>query len=177
MTAICYVAFWAMATERQFKRFCAVIGLRLEDWQDLLIEEFFSPRRESVWLLPRGCGKSTLLASLALFELLRDPRAAIVVAAASREQATHLFNQARAFALRSESLKSALAITRREIRNPTEGRLLVISADAEKQLGWDPSLVLIDELGSHKDDSLYTSLRTALVKRPTARQRVISTAG
>lgn len=166
-----------MPVEQQFRRFCGLIGLRLEDWQDLLIGEFFSPRRESVFLLPRGCGKSTLLAALGLFELLRDPRAAIVCAAASREQATHLFNQARGFALRSESIKGAIAITRRELRTPTEGRLLVIAADAEKQLGWDPSMIFIDELGSHRDDALYTSLRTALVKRPTARLRVISTAG
>jgi Phage Terminase len=106
-----------------------------------------------------------------------DPNAAIVCAAASREQAGHLFEQARKFALRSDSIRKRITITRRELRSPTEGRLLVIAADAEKQLGWDPSMIFIDELGSHRDDNLYSNLRTALVKRPDARMRVISTAG
>jgi phage terminase large subunit-like protein len=161
----------------RFKLFCRTIGLRLEPWQDLLVAEFFSPRRESVFLVPRGNGKSTLLAALGLFELVRDPKAAIVVAAASREQAGHLFNQARGFALASERLRQALTITRRELRSPTEGRLLVVSADAERQLGWDASHIFVDELGSHRDDSLYASLRTGLVKRPNSVMRVISTAG
>ena len=164
-------------TEAKFKRFCAAIGLELEDWQDLVIAEFFSGRREVLFSCPRGAGKTTLCAALALFELLRDPDAAIVCAAASREQAGHLFEQARKFALRSDSIRKRLRITRRELRSPSEGRLLVIAADAEKQLGWDPSMIFIDELGSHKNDSLYSNLRTALVKRPDAKMRVISTAG
>jgi phage terminase large subunit-like protein len=161
----------------RFKLFCRTIGLKLEPWQDLLVAEFFSPRREAVFLVPRGNGKSTLLAALGLYELVRDPKAAIVVAAASREQAGHLFNQARGFALSSEPLRRALAITRRELRSPSEGRLLVVSADAERQLGWDASLILIDELGSHRDDSLYVALRTGLIKRPHSALRIISTAG
>jgi phage terminase large subunit-like protein len=115
-------------TEAEFRRFCEVIGLQLEPWQDLLIDEFFAPRKEAVFMLPRGCGKTTLLGALSLFELLRDPNAAIVCAAASREQAGHLFGVARRFTLSSEAIKQGVTVTRRELRTATEGRLLVISA-------------------------------------------------
>nr|MBA3261337.1 hypothetical protein [Thermoleophilaceae bacterium] len=160
-----------------FKRFCGLIELNLEPWQDRIVNEFYSPRRESLFLIPRGNGKTALLAALGLFELLADPAAVIVCAAATREQALHLFDAARKFALRSESIRSRLTITRRELRTASEGRLTVVAADAEKQLGWDPTLVLVDELCAHRDDSLYVSLRTALVKRPSARLVTISTAG
>jgi hypothetical protein len=72
--------------------------------------------------------------------LLAKPRASIVIAAATREQAGHLYEQARKFVLASPELRNVLKPTRREIRIPSEGRMLVISADAEKQLGWDPDL-------------------------------------
>ena len=54
---------------------------------------------------------------------------------------------------------------------------MVVSADAEKQMGHDPYLVVVDELGSHTDDRLYVSLRSSLIKDPSARMRVISTMG
>jgi phage terminase large subunit-like protein len=52
----------------------------------------FSPRRETLVLIPRANGKSTLLAASALWELLKSPCAQIVVGAASREQASVLFD-------------------------------------------------------------------------------------
>jgi phage terminase large subunit-like protein len=54
--------------------------------------------------------------------------------------------------------------------------LKVVSADSEKQLGLIPTRVVVDELGSHPNDDLYTALRTALLKVPTSRTVVISAA-
>ena len=160
-----------------FERFCALIGLELEPWQHAVVEEALSPRRELLVLIPRGCGKTTLMAALGLFRLLQDRRAAIVCAAASREQASHLFDKARGFALSNPQVRARLTVTRRDLRTATDGRLLVVSADAEKQLGWDPSLIFLDELCAHRDADLYTNLRTSLVKRPDAKMVTISTAG
>jgi phage terminase large subunit-like protein len=39
-----------------------MLGHRLEDFQRLIVEEVFSPRRETLVLIPRANGKSTLLA-------------------------------------------------------------------------------------------------------------------
>jgi phage terminase large subunit-like protein len=44
-------------------------------------------------------------------------------------------------------------------------------------MGHDPYLVIVDELGSHVRDDLYVSLRSALIKNPAARMRIISTMG
>jgi len=131
-----------------FERFCRLIGLKLEKWQRDLVGEALSPRRELIVLIPRRNGKTTLMAAVALFRLLKDSDAAIVLAAASREQAGHLFNSARSFALSNREVRARLEITRRKLRAPT-GRLIVVSADAERQLGWDPSLVVVDELCAH----------------------------
>ena len=98
-------------------------------------------------------------------------------AAASREQASHLFDKARGYALANASVRSRLTITRRDLRTVTDGRLMVVSADAEKQLGHDPSLIFVDELCAHRSDDLYLALRTSLVKRPEAKMITISTAG
>jgi reverse gyrase len=75
----------------RFAAFFGMLGHRLEDFQRL-IEEVFSPRRETLVLIPRGCGKSTLLAAVALWSLLRGRGQQIVVGAASREQASVLFD-------------------------------------------------------------------------------------
>jgi len=136
-----------------------------------------SDRREGVISQPRGAGKTTLLGCYALFELVRHPEATIIAAASARDQAQHLYRAALRFAKTIPALQKRLTFTLREIRTPEDGRLIVVSADSEKQMGHDPFLVIVDELGSHKSDDLYVSLRSALIKNPAARMRIISTMG
>ncbi len=165
----------AVSDVERFERFCAAIGLAIEDFQRTIVEEAFSDRRELLVSMPRGSGKTTLVAALVLFELLRDAAAAIVVAAASREQAQILFDEASKLARRDPYIARRVAATRRELRTTTGGVLKVISADADRQLGLIPSAVVVDELGSHPDDELYVALRTALIKG-TRKMLVLSTA-
>ena len=165
------------ADVERFGRFAASVGLDLEPFQRVVMEAVLSDRREVVVSQPRGAGKTTLLGCYALYELVRHPDATIICAAAARDQAQHLFRAAERFAKRVPALRKRLTCTLREIRTPKGGRLIVVSADSEKQMGHDPYLVIVDELGSHKDDSLYVSLRSALIKDPAARMRVISTMG
>ncbi len=161
----------------QFERFCGLVGLELEPFQKTAMRAVLSKRREVVVSQPRGNGKTTLLGCFALFELVRHPEATIVCAAASRDQAHHLFRAAERFAKEIPELREQLTFTMREMRTAAGGRLMVVSADAERNMGLDPFLVVVDELGSHPDDRLYVSLRSALIKRPDARMRVISTMG
>ena len=135
----------------------------------------FSPRRETLVLIPRANGKSTLLAGLAVWELLKRANAQIVVGAASREQASVLFDIAREMAAHPE-VAPLVEITRREIRT-TAGWLKVIAADGPRQHGLIVDLAIVDELHAHRHDELYIALRTALQKRPGARMMTISTAG
>jgi phage terminase large subunit-like protein len=161
----------------RFCRFADSVGLRLEPFQREVMEAVLSPRREVTISQPRGAGKTTLLGCYALYELVRHPEATIICAAAARDQAGHLYRAATRFAKMVPALQKRLTFTLREIRTPHDGRLIVVSADSEKQMGHDPYLVIVDELGSHKDDSLYVSLRSALIKDPNAKMRIISTMG
>lgn len=164
-------------TVRKFARFYGELGLELEPWQGLIVEEMASGRREALVSVPRGCGKTTLVAAWCLFRLLRDPEANIVVAAASRDQAAILFDVARKMALRHPYVSQRVRVTRRELRTASDGVLKVIAADAGKQLGLIPSLIVVDELASHTSDELYVALRTSLLKIPGSKMVVISTAG
>jgi phage terminase large subunit-like protein len=166
-----------MAELERFCRFAECVGLRLEPFQREVMEAVLSPRREVTISQPRGAGKTTLLGCYALYELVRHPEATIICAAAARDQAGHLYRAATRFAKTVPALQKRLTFTLREIRTSQDGRLIVVSADSEKQMGHDPYLVVVDELGSHKDDSLYVSLRSALIKDPDARMRIISTMG
>lgn len=167
----------AMSEVRRFESFCQLVGLELEPFQRRTMQAVLSDRREVVVSQPRGNGKTTLLGLYGLYELVRHPEATIICAAAARDQAQHLFRAAERFAKQLPELRDQLTFTLREIRTPAGGRLIVVSADAEKQMGHDPYLVIVDELGSHTDDRLYVSLRSALIKRPEARMRVVSTMG
>ena len=166
-----------MVELKRFERFAAEVGLALEPFQREVMEAVLSERREVVISQPRGAGKTTLLGCYGLWELVLHPEATIICAAAARDQAQHLYRAASTFAKRIPALRKRLTFTMREIRTPEDGRLLVVSADAEKQMGHDPYLVIVDELGSHTRDDLYVSLRSALIKNPAARMRVISTMG
>jgi phage terminase large subunit-like protein len=158
----------------RFAGFFRMLGHELEDFQRLIVEEAFSVRRELLVLLPRACGKSTLLAAISLWELLRGPRQ-IVVGAASREQASVLFDVARGFTQHPE-VAPLVEVTRREIRT-ADGFLRVIAADGPKQHGLIVDLAIVDELHAHRTDELYVALRTSLQKRRGARMITISTAG
>jgi phage terminase large subunit-like protein len=167
-----------MGTElERLKRFAAEVGLTLESFQDDVMEAILSDKREVTISQPRGAGKTTLLGCHALFELARNPPETVIAAAAARDQAQHLYRAAERFAKVVPALRKRLRFTLRELRTPEGGRLIVVSADSEKQMGHDPYLVIIDELGSHRDDRLYTSLRSALIKDRQARMRIISTMG
>lgn len=162
----------------RFRRFAEADGrIELEPFQDDIMDAVLSDRREVVVTQPRGAGKTELLGRYALYMLVLNPEETIICAAAARDQAGHLFRAAERLAKNIPELSKRLKFTLREIRTSQGGRLIVVSADSEKQMGHDPYLVIVDELGSHARDDLYVSLRSALIKNPAARMRIISTMG
>lgn len=168
----------ALSELERFRRFAESDGrIRLEPFQDELMAAVLSDRREVVVTQPRGAGKTELLGRYALYMLVTHPEETVICAAAARDQAGHLFRAAERLARTIPELRKRLTFTLREIRTERGGRLIIVSADSEKQMGHDPYLVIVDELGSHVRDDLYVSLRSALIKRPEARMRIISTMG
>jgi phage terminase large subunit-like protein len=159
----------------RFADFAGRLGVKIEPFQRQIVKELFAGRRETLILLPRGNGKSTLLAALSLWHLLTRPNARIAVGAASREQASVLFDIAREMASYPEIAKR-VTITRREIRTDT-GWIKVVSSDGPKQHGLILTLAIVDELHAHRNDELYLAFRTGLMKVPDSQMWTITTAG
>src|SRR2546429_318062 len=82
-----------------------------------------------------GDGKAELLGSSGLSMMVLNPAETIICAAAARDQAAHLFRAATRLADSVPELRKRLKFTLREIRTPQSGRLIVVSADSERQMG------------------------------------------
>lgn len=159
-----------------------------EPWQgDVLTELFLRDQRtgrriyrEALIGIARKNGKSTLAAEIALYGLLAsgEPGAEVYSAAASKEQAAIVFNQAKAFIDSSPRLSDWLIPRRNYIECKRGGGIYrVLSSDAALQHGLNPSLVVIDELHAHRDPELYYALTTGQGARLDPLVVSITTAG
>jgi phage terminase large subunit-like protein len=193
---------WDNAELRRFDRFSKAFvrqtkgrwsgqPLSLEEWQRETIGELLwrDPEtglrryREALIGIPRKNGKSTLAAALALYFLvvegtLRDPGAEVYAAAASKDQAKIVFGQAKAFVEASPRIASLCQVMRDSIIVKETGAVFrVLSSDAPKQHGLNPSCVVIDELHAHENGDLYEALVTADLAREETLVVSITTAG
>ncbi len=151
--------------------------MTLEPFQRTILADFFAGTTETLCLVSKKNGKSTLLASVALYVLCSQPDAEVVIAAASREQASILLRQARGFVRRSEALRERLVVKEREIvHSQLGGRVKVVASGVDRVDGWLGDLALVDELHRHKSAELYGVLRDGLGPR-NGRLITISTAG
>lgn len=168
-----------------FANFCAILvlengsAMELETFQRSMLADYFGGATETLILLPKKNGKSTLLGALALFHLITEPDAECVIGAASRDQATILYDQACGFVRRTPGLARKVDVKRgyREMRNREDsGRIRVLAADVDTADGVIPTLALVDELHRHKSADLYGIFRDGLGPR-SGRMMTISTAG
>jgi phage terminase large subunit-like protein len=171
-----------LADFREFCRELTVVQggpLVLEEFQETMLGDYFDGCRETLILVSKKQGKTTLLSALALFHLLTESDAACFVAAASREQASLLYDAACGFVARSPALRDQLIVRRgyRELwTSDKRGRLKVLASDVDTADGVLPSLCLVDELHRHRNGGLYGVLADGL--GPRGGQIVtISTAG
>lgn len=163
-------------------RFALKLGIVIEPFQRLILSEVLSVR-ETLTLCPRGQGKSTLMAVVALYTLLRSPTSRIYAAAATRDQAKLLWDEACALARRNPAVAKRLVFRHNIIRTSEGGLFRCIASDqGGRAHGIVPSStgetwLLVDELHAHVNDQTYVAMRTTLLKSPHARMAVISTAG
>jgi phage terminase large subunit-like protein len=172
-----------LAASVDLERFAEECGLHLESFQKRIVGAIAGPEPEILITMPRGGGKTSLTALVALHHLITVPGAAIYVAAASRQQASLLFEYADRYA---RALEHPNIVHRHlELRwcdDPDEPKvhsrkLEVRAADARKLHGLTFSLAVIDELQAHADDQVYIAMASALHKQAGAKLLVISTAG
>lgn len=168
-----------------FVDFCADLVLDtgenmvLHEFQQTMLSDFFAGTTETLVLIPKKNSKSTTLAALALFHLVDRVDAECVIAAASRDQATILYDQAAGFVRRSPVLQRFVDVRRgfREIRAKADsGRIRVLASDVDTADGVIPTLALVDELHRHRSADLYGVFRDGLGPRQ-GRMITISTAG
>lgn len=174
-----------MSSLDDFRAFCAELTvsqgrpLLLEPFQERMLADYFEGVRETLILIPKKCGKTTTLAALALYHLLTTPDAACYVAAASREQATLIFDAACGFVARSPALREQLIVRRgyRELwTSDKRGKLKVLASDVDTADGVLCTLALVDELHRHRSGGLYGVLADGLGPRD-GQIVTISTAG
>lgn len=156
-----------------------------EDFQLAVVEDVLGGNPITWEIVPEGNGKTTLFAGLALYHL--DPIGAgqnapfVVVAAAAKEQAEWLYQQAEGFVLDTPGMSDRFRCLGgfRRINRANglgRGRIQIFAADDKTADGAIFTLALIDELHNHRDLRLYR--RWVGKRRKRGGQiAVISTAG
>jgi phage terminase large subunit-like protein len=190
-----YVIDWVEACCQHTIGDKAGTPLLLDEWQKEFIHEMYTMiRRGGVWqfvyqsillMVPRGAGKSTLAAALALFALStysrqKGPR--VLVAAATRDNAKHVYDPARDMVQQNIEFADMGIIANKNLIwcEKNNGELRRLSADGKGQFGHIPSFVVRDELHTwttEKQVQLSEALMTALAKRRGAMALTTTTAG
>lgn len=195
------------ASPKRYKKFISCLTtttgkwagrpFELHDFQHDIIDRVFRRERdadgvirrvvrEAVIGVGRKNGKTELIAALALASLVVEGERGglVVIAAAKREQAALLMTAAKRMVHQSKingtPLSKYLHVKRDCIYFPElDATLKTIAADAQKEHGLNPHLVIVDEghATMEKDRELYDTLLTAQGAREDPLAIVITTAG
>ena len=161
-------------------------SLEFVEWQRWLLNGLLERQpngrlryRRALIGLPRKQGKSLMGSALALYGMLAGEAGAEVYSAAGdRRQARIVFNEAKQQVMQSPVLSANCKVYRDAIEVPAFGAVYrVISADAKRQAGLNPSLVIFDELWVQPNDDLWDQLTLGSGARLDPLVVAITTAG
>jgi len=157
---------------------------RLRDWQIDILKQMFPAAsdgvrrpRQGLISLPRGNGKTALAAVLAVYALFADEEegAQILIVASDERQAGHVFRAARRMIETSPELEKRCHFYNDRIYVPhTDSELRPLPADVGALQGWDPSLMIVDELHVVTED-VWEAVTSATGKRAESMTLAIST--
>lgn len=167
---------------------------QLDLWQERVIRKIYGPRNEGgsrvvrrvVLLLPRGNRKTSLAAGITLLHLIgpeRIPGGLTVSAAAAREQAMELFNEAATIIQHDNRLAKHLSVREYVSRityKSIGSRYVAVASDGKVQHGKTPNTVVADELHVWEGRAglrQWEALDSALVKVPGTLMIIASTSG
>jgi phage terminase large subunit-like protein len=130
----------------------------------------------------RKFAKSTLAAAIALYCLTCEGEAGpqIIIAATTGQQAEKVFRPAREIVRRTPDLRDAFGLeawAHAVTCADNGGFLQTINAKGSTQDGWNPYLVVLDELHAHASPALFNVLRSSFGSRPNQLMLIITTAG
>lgn len=155
---------------------------KLRRWQrDVIVKAMYPPTgrrpRQGLVSMPRGNGKTGLAAVLALYGLVADEveGAQVLTVASDERQARLVFNAARRMVETSPTLRDHLVIFRDRIYYPaTDSFLMPLPAEPAALQGYDPTLVIVDELHV-VTEQVWDSMALAAGKREESLTLAIST--
>lgn len=162
---------------------------RLQEWQrDDIIRPLFGWKRadgtrryrHAYIEIPRKNGKSTLCSGIGLYLLLADgePGAEVYSAAADRDQARIVFDEAKAMVESSPALSEYAKPLRNTIVVHSQRSFYrVLSADAYTKHGLNAHGILFDELHAQPNRELWDVLNTSTGARRQPLMVMITTAG
>lgn len=149
----------------------------LRAFQKRIIEKSFAPGvRTSVVSMPRANGKTALAAALAVAELwVGGESAEVLVVASDERQAKITMNLARRMIELNPELAERTHVYKDRIVVPeTNSTLIPLPADPNALHGWDPSLLIVDELHT-VTEKVWEAVSSVSGKRPESLTLAIST--
>lgn len=159
------------------KGFGAGEPVKLRPFQKTIIRGAFGKGiRTGLLSLPRGNGKTSLAAMLGLAELFAGPESAeVLVVASDQRQASITFNQARRMIELNPVLAERVYVYQDKLTLPERNASLVpLPAHPDALAGYDPSLLVVDELAVVTRDT-WEAVTSAAGKRPESLTLAIST--
>lgn len=151
--------------------------MRVRPWQREIIEGAYGVGvRTALVSMPRANGKTALAAALAVAELFAgDLSAEVLVVASDERQAKIALNLARRMIELSPELSERAHVYRDHIAVPqNDATMRALPADAAALHGWDPSLLIVDELHVVTED-VWEAVSSVSGKRPESLVLAIST--
>ncbi|GIV51427.1 MAG: terminase [Candidatus Kapaibacterium sp.] len=138
--------------------------------------------REVFIAIPRKNGKTQMCAGLGLylFDADNEPGSQVILAARTRDQATHLYSVMAGMCRQNERLDRETKIldaTKRIIKLADSSWIRAIAADAGSAHGFNAHAVIIDELHAQKSRDLYDVLKTSTGSRKQPLVITMTTAG
>src|SRR5699024_9686968 len=154
---------------------------RLRPFQRQIVKKMFPPTgsrpRQGVVSMPRGNGKSGLAAVLAIYGLMADEveGAQVLIVASDERQARIVFNAARRMISLDERLADRVQVFSDRLYVPaTDSFMMPMPAEPSALQGWDPTLVVVDELHV-VTEPVWDAMALAAGKRPESLTLAIST--
>src|SRR5699024_9671922 len=151
--------------------------VKLRDFQKEIITGAFAPGIvTALTSMPRGNAKTTLAAMLGLAEMfVGPPSAEVLVVASDQRQANITFRLAkRMIELNPELAERTHIYADRIVVPETDSMLMPLPADVGALQGWDPSLMIVDELHVVTEE-VWEAVTSVAGKRPESLTFAIST--
>ncbi|MDR1513173.1 MAG: terminase large subunit [Propionibacteriaceae bacterium] len=170
---------------REFLRVPKGVGardpFRLRKWQLDVVRKLYPMRgqrpRQALLSIPRGNGKTALAAVLGAYGLFADETEGgnVLIVASDERQAGHVFRAVRRMVELSPRLLEQTQIFADRLYVPhTDSELRTLPAEPGALQGWDPSLMVVDELHV-VTEPVWEAVTSAAGKRDRSLTLAIST--